>query len=115
MNPRVAAALGMSLVLAAASTAFAQPGPVYDVVIRGGRVLDGAGNPWIPADVTIFDEDRIDDVATYENPTAYPRGIDYLLVNGRIVIDQGRHTGAKPGSILRGAGYEAPAPNGSPR
>jgi len=57
--------------------------------------------------VTIFNEDRLEDVATYANPTAYPTGIDYVLVNGRLVIDQGHHTGAKPGNVLRGAGYGA--------
>ena len=60
----------------------------------------------LKADVTIFNEDRLDDVASYENPTAYPAGIDYVLVNGQLVIDKGRHTGAKPGNVLRGAGYE---------
>jgi len=58
------------------------------------------------ADVTIFNLDRLEDVANYENPTAYPTGIDYVLVNGQLVIDQGRHTGAKPGNILRGAGFD---------
>ncbi|HEY2780711.1 MAG TPA: amidohydrolase family protein [Steroidobacteraceae bacterium] len=63
----------------------------------------------LKADVTIFNEERIDDVASYENPTAYPTGIDYVLVNGQLVVDKGRHTGAKPGNVLRGAGYEAAA------
>jgi N-acyl-D-amino-acid deacylase len=63
----------------------------------------------LKADVTVFNEDRLDDVADYENPTAYPTGIDYVLVNGQLVIDKGRHTGAKPGSVLRGAGYEPTA------
>jgi N-acyl-D-amino-acid deacylase len=63
----------------------------------------------LKADVTVFNEDRLEDVANYESPTAYPTGIDYVLVNGQLVIDQGRHTGAKPGNVLRGAGYEANA------
>jgi len=46
---------------------------------------------------------------------AYPAGIDYVLVNGQLVIDQGRHTGAKPGSVLRGAGYESQAALEHPR
>ena len=66
------------------------------------------------ADVTIFNEARLDDVANYENPTAYPTGIDYVLVNGQLVIDQGRHTGAKPGQVLRGAGYDSTAARPSP-
>jgi N-acyl-D-amino-acid deacylase len=69
----------------------------------------------LKADVTIFNEERLEDVASYENPTAYPTGIDYVLVNGQLVIDQGRHTGAKPGSILRGAGYDPRAAAELPR
>jgi N-acyl-D-amino-acid deacylase len=56
----------------------------------------------------------LQDVASYENPTAYPTGIDYVLVNGQLVIDKGRHTGAKPGQVLRGAGYDSSAARQSP-
>jgi N-acyl-D-amino-acid deacylase len=71
------------------------------------RLYDrGAIRAGLLADVTIFNEERLDDVATYENPTAYPAGIDYVLVNGQLVIDAGRHTGAKPGRVLRGPGFE---------
>ncbi|HEY0747593.1 MAG TPA: amidohydrolase family protein [Steroidobacteraceae bacterium] len=71
------------------------------------RLYDrGAIREGLKADVTIFNEDRIEDVATYENPTAYPAGIDYVLVNGQMVIDQGRHTGARPGSVLKGVGAD---------
>jgi N-acyl-D-amino-acid deacylase len=59
------------------------------------------------ADVTLFSYERIQDTATYENPMASPAGIDYVLVNGRIVVDQGRHTGQTPGKVLRGAGFKA--------
>jgi len=80
------------------------------------RLYDrGAIREGLKADVTIFNEDRIEDVATYEHPTTYPTGIDYVLVNGQLVIDQGRHTGAKPGSVLRGAGYDAQLEHESPR
>jgi N-acyl-D-aspartate/D-glutamate deacylase len=64
-----------------------------------GVIREGA---W--ADVVIFDLDRIDDRATYEQPTLFPEGIDYVLVNGRVVIEQGRHTGEKPGMVLYGPG-----------
>jgi len=71
------------------------------------RLYDrGALREGLKADVTIFNEERIEDVATYENPTGYPAGIEYVLVNGQVVVDQGRHTGAKPGSVLRGAGAD---------
>jgi N-acyl-D-amino-acid deacylase len=56
------------------------------------------------ADVVIFDLDRLDDRATYEQPVLFPEGIDYVLVNGQVVIEQGRHTGARPGHVLYGPG-----------
>jgi N-acyl-D-aspartate/D-glutamate deacylase len=43
-------------------------------------------------------------MATYENPKQYPKGIDYVLVNGAIVIDNGHHTGARPGRVVYGPG-----------
>src|SRR5262249_35554293 len=46
------------------------------------------------ADAVIFDLEKLRDRATYEQPFLYPEGIDYVLVNGEIVIDHGRHTGA---------------------
>jgi N-acyl-D-amino-acid deacylase len=63
----------------------------------------------LKADVTIFNYDTIQDTATYDNPMSYCTGIDYVLVNGQLVIDRGVHTGAKPGSVLRGPGYAANA------
>ncbi|AHG93631.1 D-aminoacylase domain protein (plasmid) [Gemmatirosa kalamazoonensis] len=56
------------------------------------------------ADVTIFDLDQLQDRATYEKPMEFPTGIEWVLVNGVVVIDHGRHTGAKPGKVLRGPG-----------
>jgi N-acyl-D-amino-acid deacylase len=64
----------------------------------------GAIRQGLKADVTIFNYDLIQDTATYDNPMAYPVGIDYVLVNGQVVVDQGRHTGAKPGEVLYGLG-----------
>jgi len=56
------------------------------------------------ADVTIFDLATIKDNSTYDEPTLSPSGIDWVLVNGVVVIDHGRHTGATPGQVLRGPG-----------
>ena len=56
------------------------------------------------ADVTIFDYDRIADRATYDKPTESPEGIDYVIVNGKITIDHGQHTGVRAGRVLLGAG-----------
>ncbi|HUS35427.1 MAG TPA: amidohydrolase family protein, partial [Verrucomicrobiae bacterium] len=53
------------------------------------------------ADITIFDEKQIIDRATYEEPFQYAEGIHYVLVNGAVVLENGRHTGARPGHALR--------------
>jgi N-acyl-D-aspartate/D-glutamate deacylase len=57
------------------------------------------------ADVVIFDPAKVRDVATFDKPKAYPEGIPYVLVNGVVVIDQGQHTGARPGRAVRGKGH----------
>src|SRR5262245_7975153 len=56
------------------------------------------------ADVTIFNPDTIIDKATFENPHQYAVGIEYVIVNGKVVLDRGKHTGARPGAILYGPG-----------
>jgi N-acyl-D-aspartate/D-glutamate deacylase len=53
------------------------------------------------ADVVVFDAGRVRANATYEEPRQFPDGIEYVLVNGEVVIDGGRHTGATPGRALR--------------
>jgi N-acyl-D-amino-acid deacylase len=57
------------------------------------------------ADVVIFDPATVRDLATFENPNQLSQGMEYVLVNGVLVIDQGKMTGAKPGKMLRGGGY----------
>jgi N-acyl-D-amino-acid deacylase len=59
------------------------------------------------ADVVVFDPDRVADMATYDNPKQYPKGVDYVLVNGTVVIDNGHHTGARPGRVVYGPGKRA--------
>jgi len=56
------------------------------------------------ADVTIFDQGRVIDRATFENPHQFPTGIPYVVVNGVVVIDNEQHTGALPGRVLSGPG-----------
>lgn len=58
------------------------------------------------ADVVIFDYDKIQDQSTYEYPYKTPTGIDYVLVNGQVVIEHGKHTGARPGQVLYGPGRQ---------
>jgi N-acyl-D-aspartate/D-glutamate deacylase len=56
------------------------------------------------ADIVVFDLDRVDDRATYDEPVLFPSGIDYVFVNGVLVIDHDEHTGARPGQVLYGPG-----------
>lgn len=52
------------------------------------------------ADIAIFDPISVTDVGTFDNPHRYPAGIEYVIVNGSVVIDKGEHTGRLPGVIL---------------
>jgi len=52
------------------------------------------------ADIVIFNRDAISDRATVEEPKQYPIGIDYVFVNGTLVAEKGKHTGALPGKAL---------------
>ena len=51
-------------------------------------------------DIVIFDYNRIMDKATFQNPHQYPEGVEYVIVNGEIVIEKGRHTGKLSGKVL---------------
>jgi N-acyl-D-aspartate/D-glutamate deacylase len=61
----------------------------------------GLLRPGQAADVTVFDPQRILDKATFEQPHQYAEGVEYVVVNGAVVLDKGKHTGARPGGILR--------------
>jgi N-acyl-D-aspartate/D-glutamate deacylase len=56
------------------------------------------------ADVTVFDPRTVIDRATFEAPHQYAVGIEYVLVNGKPVVERGRPTGTRPGSVLYGPG-----------
>jgi N-acyl-D-amino-acid deacylase len=57
------------------------------------------------ADVVVFDPGTVRDVATFDDPNRLSQGMEYVLVNGVPVIEDGKMTGALPGKVLRGAGY----------
>jgi N-acyl-D-aspartate/D-glutamate deacylase len=59
------------------------------------------------ADVVVFDPAAVADLATYERPHQLARGVSRVWVNGVAVWRDGAHTGATPGEVVRGAGYEA--------
>ena len=66
-----------------------------------GLVDRGAIRPGSAADLVLFDPLHIDDVATYDDPRRHPTGIAGVWVNGTRVVDDGVHTGARPGRALR--------------
>jgi|RhiMethySRZTD1v2_1073278.scaffolds.fasta_scaffold08760_5 N-acyl-D-amino-acid deacylase len=69
------------------------------------RIYDrGLLRPGQWADVTVFNPNTIIDNATFEKPHQYATGVEYVIVNGKIVLEHGRHTGARPGAILYGQG-----------
>ena len=53
------------------------------------------------ADIVIFDYDKIKDKAEFTDSMQYPEGINFVIVNGKVVIENGEHTGELPGKIIR--------------
>lgn len=68
---------------------------------RLGQFDRGVLRPRMLADIVAFDPKLVRDTATYEHPKQHPEGIPYVLVNGVVVKDDGSHTGATPGRVLR--------------
>jgi N-acyl-D-amino-acid deacylase len=64
----------------------------------------GLLRPGMAADIVIFDEKTVSDRATFQQPKQYAAGIEYVIVNGQAVIEQGTYSGARSGRILRGRG-----------
>jgi N-acyl-D-amino-acid deacylase len=67
---------------------------------RFGIIDRGRLAPGYAADVTIFDPDTVIDTATYDDPRRYPVGIPYVIVNGRVALDDGRATGVFAGRAV---------------
>ena len=65
----------------------------------------GLLRPGMYADVVLFDPETIRQNSTYEKPNQLSTGVRTVLVNGVAVVENGRHTGAKPGRIVRGPGW----------
>jgi N-acyl-D-aspartate/D-glutamate deacylase len=57
------------------------------------------------ADIAVFDPAAIDETNSFEQPKSYATGVNYTIVNGVVVIDGGRHTGARPGKPIMGRGF----------
>jgi len=65
--------------------------------------LKGLGTitPGSYADITVFDYDKLEVVGTPVEPSQHPNGIEYVFVNGEVVVKKGKHTGATPGRIVK--------------
>ena len=72
-----------------------------------GQLRDGAA-----ADLVVFDPATVGETNSFEKPKSYATGVDYVLVNGVVVVDKGVHTGAKPGRAIRSAAAQS-RPGGS--
>jgi len=59
------------------------------------------------ADIVIFDPARVRDMATFTKPHQYAQGISAVIVNGEVVMEGGKHSGARPGRVLRGPGFSS--------
>jgi N-acyl-D-amino-acid deacylase len=67
---------------------------------RYGLADRGFLRPGYAADIVVFDPEEIEDTATYENPFRYPKGIHYVLVNGKLSVGEGQLQGVH-GTVLR--------------
>ncbi len=76
--------------------------PAYNIGIQErGEIREGYF-----ADVVVFDPEKITDHATFEEPHQYATGVQHVFVNGEQVLRYGKHTGATPGRVVRGPGWD---------
>jgi N-acyl-D-amino-acid deacylase len=58
------------------------------------------------ADIVIFDEQTVNDISTFERPHAYSEGFHYVIVNGKLTVDDKKHNGTRAGKPLYGPGLD---------
>jgi N-acyl-D-amino-acid deacylase len=58
------------------------------------------------ADILVFDEKEVQDMATFENPHQYSKGFSYVIVNGKTEVENGNHNGTRSGTVLMGPGHQ---------
>ena len=76
--------------------------PASNLKIKSRGLL----KPGYFADVVVFDANKIEDHATFEDPKQYATGMLHVFVNGTQVLSSGEHTGAEPGRVVYGPGYK---------
>jgi N-acyl-D-amino-acid deacylase len=76
--------------------------PAYNIGIQDrGEIREG-----FFADIVVFDAEKVSDHATFEEPHQYSTGVQHVFVNGEQVLRYGKHTGATPGRVVRGPGWD---------
>jgi N-acyl-D-amino-acid deacylase len=58
------------------------------------------------ADIVVFDEKQVRDVSTFEKPHAYSEGFQFVLVNGVLTVENGKHNGTRAGKAIYGSGHQ---------
>jgi N-acyl-D-aspartate/D-glutamate deacylase len=67
---------------------------------RFGLAGRGILRDGMKADIMVFDPATVSGTATFAKPKQFPKGIEYVFVNGKMVVERGKHTGALPGEPL---------------
>ena len=83
--------------------------PATNLGIKGRGVL----MPGYYADVVVFDPATVTDHGTFEKPQKLATGVEHVFVNGTQIWKDGKHTGAKPGRVVRGPGWTGWADGGA--
>ncbi len=90
-------AISLEQAIAKASASAANKVMAYD----RGRISEG-----LAADIIVFDYTNLTENATFAKPHELSTGMKFVIVNGEVVLDDGKYTGARPGRVLRGPGYQ---------
>lgn len=61
-----------------------------------GAIIEG-----MAGDLVVFDLDNLEATTTFKTPNQYPRGIEYVIVNGQVVVEEGQHNRALPGKVIK--------------
>ncbi|MEM2841923.1 MAG: D-aminoacylase [Thermoproteota archaeon] len=76
--------------------------PAQKFKLKGrGLIMEGF---W--ADIVVLDPDKVIDKATFQEPHQYPEGVEYVIVNGEVIVERGEHTGRLAGKVLRHSGKQ---------
>ena len=77
--------------------------PAQKFQLRGrGLIREG-----MAADLVVFDAQKVADKSTFSQPHVYSEGFKYIIVNGQLVVENGKLTGIRSGVVLRGPGHVA--------